>query len=69
MLLNSSSGEQVWEELSEEPGVVHKLRNCEGCKKRKEFIMRHGFWTGVVVGVVGVYAFHRFVKPIPGKNG
>lgn len=28
-----------------------------------------GFWGGVVVGVVGVWAFHRFVKPIPGKSG
>jgi hypothetical protein len=26
------------------------------------------FWWGVGVGVVGVWAFHRFVKPIPGKS-
>jgi hypothetical protein len=31
--------------------------------------MRPGFLWGVVVGVVGVYAFHRFVKPLPGKAG
>lgn len=28
---------------------------------------RHFFW-GVVAGVGGVYLFHRFVKPIPGKS-
>ena len=27
------------------------------------------FWLGVIVGVGGVYAFHRFVRPIPGKAG
>lgn len=26
------------------------------------------FWTGVLVGVAGVYVFHRFVSPIPGKS-
>lgn len=26
------------------------------------------FLTGVVVGVIGVWAVHRFVKPIPGKS-
>lgn len=31
--------------------------------------MRAGFWTGVLVGVVGVYAYHRFVSPLPGKRG
>lgn len=28
--------------------------------------MPMNFWTGVIVGVVGVYAFHRFVAPMPG---
>jgi hypothetical protein len=29
-----------------------------------------GFWGGVVVGVAGVWAFHRFVRPLPGaKSG
>jgi len=30
--------------------------------------MNRSFVWGVVVGVVGVYAFHKFVKPIPGKG-
>lgn len=28
--------------------------------------MRSGFWTGVLVGVGGVWAYHKFVKPLPG---
>ena len=31
--------------------------------------MNRSFWLGALVGVGGVYVFHRFVKPIPGKNG
>lgn len=31
--------------------------------------MRLGFWGGVIVGVTGVYLYHRFVNPIPGKRG
>lgn len=31
--------------------------------------MNRSFVWGVIVGVGGVWAFHRFVKPIPGKNG
>ena len=31
--------------------------------------MRANFTTGVLVGVVGVLAFHRFVKAVPGKGG
>lgn len=31
--------------------------------------MSRGFWWGVVVGVGGVWAFHRFVRPLPGKAG
>ena len=31
--------------------------------------MNRSFVWGVVVGVAGVWAFHRFVKPIPGKQG
>lgn len=27
-----------------------------------------GFWGGVVVGVAGVWAFHKFVRPLPGKG-
>jgi hypothetical protein len=26
--------------------------------------MKSGFWTGVIVGVAGTWAFHRFVRPI-----
>lgn len=26
--------------------------------------MRGGFWTGVIVGVVGTWAFHKWVRPI-----
>lgn len=31
--------------------------------------MRAGFWTGVIVGVAGTWAYHRFVNPLPGKRG
>lgn len=24
------------------------------------------FWTGILVGVAGVWAYHHFVKPLPG---
>ena len=30
--------------------------------------MDRRFVWGVIVGVGGVWAFHRFVKPIPGKS-
>lgn len=30
--------------------------------------MRSGFVTGVVVGVVGFWAFNRFVRNVPGKQ-
>lgn len=29
--------------------------------------MRGNFVWGVVVGVAGVWAYHRFVKPMPSK--
>ncbi len=29
--------------------------------------MRAGFWTGVIVGVAGTWAFHKFVRPLPGS--
>jgi hypothetical protein len=29
---------------------------------------RHPFFWGVVVGVGGTWAFHRFIKPLPGKS-
>lgn len=31
--------------------------------------MMGGFWGGVAVGALGLWAFHKFVKPVPGKNG
>lgn len=31
--------------------------------------MNKNFWWGVVIGVAGTWAFHKFVKPMPGKNG
>lgn len=27
------------------------------------------FWFGVVVGVGGIYAYHRWMKPLPSKAG
>lgn len=30
--------------------------------------MNRSFVWGVIIGVGGVWAFHRFVKPIPGKG-
>lgn len=31
--------------------------------------MNSSFWWGVVIGVGGTWLFHKFVKPMPGKNG
>ena len=31
--------------------------------------MRFGFWGGVVVGVAGVYLYHRYVNALPSKKG
>lgn len=31
--------------------------------------MNRSFWLGALVGAGGLWAFHRFVKPVPGKNG
>lgn len=31
--------------------------------------MRPGFLMGLLVGVAGLWAFHRFVSPIQGKAG
>lgn len=28
-----------------------------------------GFWGGVAVGVIGVFVFHKFVRPLPGAKG
>lgn len=28
--------------------------------------MRLGFWSGIVVGVAGVWVYHKFVSPLPG---
>lgn len=28
--------------------------------------MRHGFVSGVVVGMLGVWVYHHFVRPLPG---
>lgn len=28
-----------------------------------------GFWTGVVVGAGGLWAYHKFIRPLPGKTG
>lgn len=30
--------------------------------------MRMNFWTGILVGVAGVYVFHHWVSPMPGPN-
>lgn len=30
--------------------------------------MPNGILTGVVIGVVGTWAFHRYVKPLKGKS-
>lgn len=27
------------------------------------------FVFGVATGLIGLWAFHRFVRPVPGKNG
>ena len=27
------------------------------------------FVMGVAAGLIGLWAFHRFVRPVPGKNG
>lgn len=28
--------------------------------------MRSGFLTGVITGMVGVWVYHHFVRPLPG---
>jgi len=28
----------------------------------------NSFWGGVVVGVLGVWAFHKWVRPLPGGS-
>lgn len=39
------------------------LKNCEGCKQRKEAIQKmltdHKFWLGIVVGAGGFYLYKR----------
>jgi hypothetical protein len=32
------------------------------------YVRAPGFVPGIVVGVVGVWAFHRFVRPMKGKG-
>lgn len=31
--------------------------------------MQAGFWTGVLVGVVGTWAFHKWVRPMQSSKG
>jgi hypothetical protein len=31
--------------------------------------MNRSFVWGAIVGIGGLWAFHKFVKPIPGKGG
>lgn len=31
--------------------------------------MHNHFYIGIVVGVAGIWAFHKFVRPLPGKTG
>lgn len=31
--------------------------------------MKSGFLTGVIVGVAGTWAFHKFVRPMGSKAG
>jgi len=30
--------------------------------------MNKSFWVGVLLGVGGVWAFHAFIRPMPGGN-
>lgn len=39
-----------------------RLKNCEGCQKRKEVVMSPNFWLGIAVGVAGTWAYHKYVK-------
>lgn len=32
-------------------------------------MLNSSFWTGVGAGLLGLWAFHKFVKPIPTKAG
>lgn len=27
------------------------------------------FWWGVIIGVGGTYAYHKWIKPLPGTGG
>jgi hypothetical protein len=31
--------------------------------------MRHPLFMGILLGVGGVWAYHHFVKPLPGAKG
>jgi hypothetical protein len=31
--------------------------------------MRPGFLFGVIVGIAGVFVYHKFVSPLPGGKG
>lgn len=31
--------------------------------------MHNHFYLGILVGVGGFWAFHKFVRPVPGKTG
>lgn len=57
---NSSSG------TGSDSSLSARIKNCEGCAKRKEaltnMLTSGHFWVGVAIGVGGVYAYHKYVK-------
>ena len=54
---NSDSSFSTW---------IDKAKNCQGCQERKENLQKMltsgNFWVGVVIGVGGVWAYHKYVK-------
>jgi hypothetical protein len=38
---------------------------CKDCEQKERKKMNSSFVWGVVVGAGGVWAFHKFVKPMP----
>ena len=48
------------------PSFTTRLKNCQGCQQRKEYLTNMltytRFWFGVLLGVGGTWAYHKYVK-------
>lgn len=61
--MDSSSGS---DSSASNSSFIARLKGCQGCQQRKEYIttmLGDGrFWFGVVIGVGGCWAYHKYVK-------